>query len=68
VVAQVTGAGGAPLAGANGYSMDAVIGQNNAALLAGTNGLSLAIGFWYVAEQGGATQLIFQNGFEASGP
>lgn len=68
LTAQVVAAGGAPLTGANGWSIDVTIGQNNAARLSGANGYSAGTGFWEAAGRGGASDRIFQGSFEPSAP
>ncbi|HEY2394415.1 MAG TPA: hypothetical protein VGH81_00340 [Rudaea sp.] len=66
--AQIIGAGGATLSGSTGLNVDAAVGQNNATTLSGANGYTAATGFWSVQVQGGASDRIFQDGFEASIP
>jgi hypothetical protein len=66
--AEIVGAGATTLSGANGLASDVLIGQNNAAVLSGANGYTAATGFWNVAVRGGASDRVFEAGFEASSP
>ena len=66
--AQVIGAGATTLTGAGGLTSDVVVGQDNAAPLSGANGSAAYGGFWNVAVRGGASDRVFQSGFETATP
>jgi hypothetical protein len=66
--AQIIGAGATTVSGANGLASDVLVGQNNTATLSGANGYTATTGFWSVAVRGGASDRVFEAGFEASTP